>query len=822
MHQIGVGVLGPVFRTYDPAEDRLVAVKAFHIDLTPEQAVGFVESLTELVNIGWSHPAIVAPLAAGIEEGVPYLAQEYVAAESLDVAMRHYAPAAAATALPFITQIGEAIDAAHERGVTQGALHLRDIFVTPEEARTTGFGIVHALEKVGLRGPIRRPYAAPELIAGRPWAGEADRFALAAIAYELLTGKRAAGSGDQVAERLDTIPDVDDRDALRRVFAIALSDAPESRYSSAAGLVVALRTAIGVEAEPPVAGQTAPAVEAAPAIPVAGDGETISDLLAHLEIHPEEGVSPPAPVAPPPPEPPLHAPPADSVETAAVPETEPESWPEPGFDDEIVQRGLSTDAALDALDRSLADIEALDPAVRDRSMSYEAAVPAADAGDGQADPPDEAEIANRTARETPFAGASDPDLREPELPLAAEAAVADEVVDSTGVETYPPIALPGLPADDQPAFDDDAGPHAPEPVAAGAEHETLEQPMLGALDRDVANDVDGSFGIDDDDDDDDDDEPDIEPTSPWSPRAMAPVALAIAVGTLTAYVVWLGIGSRGDETAPVESAPTAETVTVPDADGAAGDEESSGSGPARADESPRDERGQEWSQASVAADGAGAPVGADTSRPTPLGVPPAPVPAEPIPESAPPTPRAAPAAPVPPPVTPRQASSGPAPVEPRGTGWLLVRTNPPGATVRVDGVDRGQTPLSLQDVPFGSHEVALSRAGFEDRARDVDLSADAAVAAVSVDLVSERVTGTTTAAPRASGSLFVDSRPPGARVLIDGRATGTTPVLVPNLAPGDHRVRIERDGYQSWTTTVALSGTERVRVAASLEGEPPR
>ncbi|SVE58375.1 uncharacterized protein METZ01_LOCUS511229, partial [marine metagenome] len=38
MHQIGIGVLGPVFRTYDPESDRLVAVKAFSLDFLPEQA----------------------------------------------------------------------------------------------------------------------------------------------------------------------------------------------------------------------------------------------------------------------------------------------------------------------------------------------------------------------------------------------------------------------------------------------------------------------------------------------------------------------------------------------------------------------------------------------------------------------------------------------------------------------------------------------------------------------------------------------------------------------------------------------------------------
>ena len=46
------------------------------------------------------------------------------------------------------------------------------------------------------------------------------------------------------------------------------------------------------------------------------------------------------------------------------------------------------------------------------------------------------------------------------------------------------------------------------------------------------------------------------------------------------------------------------------------------------------------------------------------------------------------------------------------TGWLLVRTDPAGALVVVDGVERGVTPLSVEDVAFGEHRVEIVREGF--------------------------------------------------------------------------------------------------------------
>jgi 2-methylisocitrate lyase-like PEP mutase family enzyme len=45
LHQIGIGALGPVFRTYEPTRDRLVAVKVFRLDVTPEQARTLADEL---------------------------------------------------------------------------------------------------------------------------------------------------------------------------------------------------------------------------------------------------------------------------------------------------------------------------------------------------------------------------------------------------------------------------------------------------------------------------------------------------------------------------------------------------------------------------------------------------------------------------------------------------------------------------------------------------------------------------------------------------------------------------------------------------------
>ena len=67
------------------------------------------------------------------------------------------------------------------------------------------------------------------------------------------------------------------------------------------------------------------------------------------------------------------------------------------------------------------------------------------------------------------------------------------------------------------------------------------------------------------------------------------------------------------------------------------------------------------------------------------------------------------------------------------------------------------------------------------------------------------------------GVLQIDSRPRGARVFLDGRLVGTTPVMVPDVRPGAHAVRIDLRGHRRWVTSVDIAPGERQRVAASLE-----
>ncbi|MXY24550.1 MAG: PEGA domain-containing protein [Acidobacteria bacterium] len=268
MHQIGVGVLGPLFRAADAAGN-VVAVKSFRLDLTPEQAERFGDALHAVIGVGLSDSSIVPLLDAGLEAGVPFLVSECVTGSSLDVVLRNEAGRPAG-APEIVGRIAAAVDAAHASGVMHGTLHLRDVIVDGDRVRVSGFGIANVLEHVGLRVPIRRPYAAPELVAGRHWGPEADRYALAAIGYELLTGMRAAGSGEDVVARLRDLAGIDvaDRAGLQQAFRNGLAEDPSLRPASARRFALAFATALGQPlVEPDSVGAPpapAPLVETAP------------------------------------------------------------------------------------------------------------------------------------------------------------------------------------------------------------------------------------------------------------------------------------------------------------------------------------------------------------------------------------------------------------------------------------------------------------------------------------------------------------------------------------------------------------------------------
>jgi serine/threonine-protein kinase len=646
LHQIGIGTLGPVFRTYEPTRDRLVAVKVFRLDIVPEQAQALAAALGRAAGSSLLHPSVVEPIAAGVEGTLAYRAEEYVAAESLDVAMRHYAPASIDKVLPFITQLAGAIDFARAAGVGHGGLHPRDIFVTPDEARATGFGVIEALEEVGIRAPVRRPYTAPERIDGNAWTTPADIFSLAAITFEMLTGRRPAGTGTLIG----ALPDGKHTAALHAVLARAMHDDPAERYGSALGFAAALESAGHGQVEAPAPAPTPTA----------------------------------APATPPPPRVPV------DVEE----EPEPVHEPEPTlFDAEEPLAPLP-------LERFSDDFSG------DADLRF-------------ASEPEPIRRVEPIRRFEPF-----------ERPQADERFAAEPEPEPEPVEAVEPAA---------------------EPIMYDA----------------------------------------VETSRP----AVLPTAIGVVLGLLAGFAGGYFVGSR-------DRVPS-ETVTTTAAQSTA----------APAGAATHDQAGQ-FSEQKVtpapASPAAGVPTASKPTEPKTTEAPPVVQEGEPSRGAA----RAAP------PLSTRERA--------QSNGTIVVKSTPAHAGVTVNGKWRGRTPLTLEHLALGRYVVRIVQPGYHVAQEEFALGAHDADRTFSAKLEPNvSASKRETAAPKSSvpaapaggffGALYVDSRPRGATVLLDGKNIGVTPMSLAEVPIGSHVVRVELAGKRPWMSTTTVTAGQTARVTMSLE-----
>lgn len=771
LHQIGVGALGPVFRTYEPDRDRLVAVKAFRVDLTPEQAQSLAEELSRVAEAGLFHPSIVEPIAAGVEGSVAYNAEEYVAAESLDVAMRHYAPAAIDTVLPFITQLAGAIDFARAAGVGHGALHPRDIFITPDEARVTGFGIVEALERVGFRAPVRRPYTPPERIEGGSWATSADVFSLAAVTYELLTARRPAGLGAEIGALTPGALDTAAAGALHTVLARGLDADPSRRYPTALAFAAALEDAAHtaraessvVTAEAPP--QTAAAPLHAPAAAVVAQASSSSPQApaeAAVQVVADEWQAESVRTA-------RDAPEAEALklEREELEREEEEEEEEDARDDDDIALERDVDVAHHQLSLREADAAAAREQIareQARGLDADSEVEAeADRFTGDDFLLDAAGAASGAGAELDdFRRGDGSDRR---LPLDDDSNDPPEVAPPPVVRRWEPlerdVRLP------PPA----RGPGAGEPAAVAAA-----APMFG-----------GSRA------------------EPERSSSRLPLALTLVFGLLVGLVGGYALWGRG-------SAPGTSTARE-FSEQPAGGRQPAASAPASA--GPSTPPAPSSPSGSPAAGSAAATSGS-TAKPNPRSDPPPSV-SEPVSGTGRPA------------ATRSASARGSAARKPTGT--IVIRSTPAGAGVTVNGRWRGRTPLAVESLPFARYDVRVVQSGFAPAREAVTLSAADPDGTVSVRLQPEgRATAPApgrsapaAAAPPSSsteaytGSVFVDSRPRGAKVFIDGKEVGSTPVGVPAVRIGSHVVRLELPDHRTWTSTTTVSAGRQSRVTGSLD-----
>lgn len=769
--QQGVGVLGPVFRGYDARTGESVAIKVFRLDLVPERARALAEALTRLASRGVAHPSLASPLAAGLADTVPYLVYEYVEGDPLDVGPIAQGESMSVALLRLARTIGDAGRAAERCDVVHGALHPRDVLVTPHGPVVTGFGVAGALASVGLSCPIRRPYSAPEVVGGAAPTPASDEFSLASMLYEMATGRRLPAFGADAAATLRDGVALVERPWIE-AFGRALSERPEDRYGSMTAFGDALHDGAGSQV-----------VTALHADDFKDQADEDSEE-AGLDAFPEsESLPPRVRAAPGPTEVEFDWPAPSRSDASAV---------EPGAGENAEDMNEEPEAAaphpiiVDAFDPADGDADPLDEFASGPSdepvhvLPARAEVevpPSGDRGDHEddlelghgvadgaerveevrvLDPLDDPVVAavheppslDPIDVDTPYAPAPPPSrARSSRSGRIATTLAAGIVLGALG-GYWMGLSLAGPDAGDDLVSIGDA---TPEPLAtpgSSVQPEPLTAPEPSAPTPDAGGDGRAATGSAD------------EALAQASPDPVRPGAQAVEEEPL-----------RVPREVPVAAGGPAPEASAPEPE----------SPPQRAQDPPAPSAAVE-----VVNDreSASATSGRLLVRSSPAGA----------------SVR----------IDGRYWGDTPLVVRDLAFGTRLVEVNLAGYVPAAQRLSLSSARPALATT-FQLVEVARG-AGPPPGSR--------ALTAPSSARPASRLP-TFAPAPASLSAIHIVSRPTGATVVVDGQLIGTTPLLMGDVAVGQRTVRLEHDGYRPWTSVVMVTPGERARVAASMEPQTP-
>jgi serine/threonine-protein kinase len=195
--RIGVGAMGTVYRARDRALGRDVAVKLIRRDLVdrPRIRAAFESEARAMASV--RHPNVVTIHAFGERHQQPYIVMEYVRGVSLATWRDARRRIDVAEALAVLDPLCRGVAAIHASGTLHRDLKPGNVLVEPNgRVAVTDFGLAHPVaEQMEASEPYGTPaYLAPEIAREESiapaLASRADVYALAVVAFELLTGQR--------------------------------------------------------------------------------------------------------------------------------------------------------------------------------------------------------------------------------------------------------------------------------------------------------------------------------------------------------------------------------------------------------------------------------------------------------------------------------------------------------------------------------------------------------------------------------------------------------------------------------------------------------
>jgi predicted Ser/Thr protein kinase len=248
-HYVAQGGMGVVYAATQLALERRVALKLIAPDLArdPEFRSRFQRESRLAAQI--EHPNVIPVYEAGEADGQLFIAMRFVDGTDLYTEIARHDGLDPRRAAEIVQQVGNALDAAHKRGLVHRDVKPANILLADGHAYLTDFGLVKDLAAGGMTATgawVGTPdYVAPEQFKGDAVDARVDVYALGCVLYHALTGevpfprdqavaKMWAHSEEDPPRASDKAPGVPPQ--LDAVIARAMAKRPDDRYPSAGDL----------------------------------------------------------------------------------------------------------------------------------------------------------------------------------------------------------------------------------------------------------------------------------------------------------------------------------------------------------------------------------------------------------------------------------------------------------------------------------------------------------------------------------------------------------------------------------------------------------
>jgi serine/threonine protein kinase len=261
---LGAGGMGEVYRARDTRLDRSVAIKILpaHLADKPEASERFEREARTISSL--NHPNICQLHDVGQQDGLRYIVMELLEGETLAEHLRK-GPLPLEQALRYGTEIATGLQAAHRRGVMHRDLKPGNIMLTKLGAKLMDFGLAKGIVSnpisEGLTATLSSShpspltqqgtiigtfqYMSPEQVEGKAADARSDIFALGAVLYEMVSGRRAfegktavsvaASILEKEPEPIRTLQPLTPQ-TLERVIKKCIAKDPDDRWQSAGDL----------------------------------------------------------------------------------------------------------------------------------------------------------------------------------------------------------------------------------------------------------------------------------------------------------------------------------------------------------------------------------------------------------------------------------------------------------------------------------------------------------------------------------------------------------------------------------------------------------